>query len=132
MTAISHARVRTNNGSQYVIQLSRDWLRAASLLVCDHTHMAITLPFGHCELNAAPDFLDIALTADSVSAITSFENVLSDHLDRISHGERLRYEWVFSPEGGHAHAEMRSMSRPARLSQPTIEVLEPHKRQKRA
>jgi cytochrome b561 len=90
----SHARVRTENATRYVADLSRDWIERASSLVCDETHVAIAGPFGHCEVQAGGGFLDITLTTESVIDSTLLEDRLSEHLSLLAAGERLRYEWT--------------------------------------
>jgi cytochrome b561 len=90
----SHARVRTDNATRYVADLSRDWIESASSLVWDETHVAIAGRFGHCEVQAGGGFLDITLTTDSVLDTTLLEDILSEHLSRLADGERLRYEWI--------------------------------------
>jgi hypothetical protein len=90
----SHARVRTENATRYIAELSRDWAKAASSIVSDRTHAAIAGPFGHCEVQAGQGFLDIKLTADSVFDTTFLEDIVTEHMSRLADGEPLRYEWI--------------------------------------
>jgi hypothetical protein len=97
----SHARVSTKNASRYVELLSTTWARSATLMVCDHAHVVITLPFGQCELGAKNEFLEVTLTADSVANATFLEDLVSDRLDRIAQ-ESLRYVWVLLHDADRA------------------------------
>lgn len=101
----SFTRMRTDNARRYLVEISRAWLRSASSLVCDSSHAMISLPYGRFELNVADErFLEITLTADSVVTITSLESAVSDQLDDISRGERLRYQWILE----HSHEPIKS------------------------
>jgi hypothetical protein len=94
----SYARVRTDNAAEYVEQLAQNWIKSASSLVREHAHATVTLPFGCCELSAEKEFLDITVSADSIADTTLLEDIVSDRLDRLSHGERLSIAWMLLHE----------------------------------
>jgi hypothetical protein len=92
---ISHARVRTEHASDYLIRLSKDWARDIPAIVFDGRHSVIPLPDSRCEIIAGDGFLDITLVANSESQAVLLEHLFAGHLDSISNGESLKYQWAF-------------------------------------
>lgn len=91
----SHARVQTEHASEYLVRLSKDWARNIPALTFSATHALIPFPGAHCELVAGEDFLDITLTVNSELKAVMFEELLAGHIDSVSHGESLKYQWEF-------------------------------------
>ena len=93
--AVSHARIRTNHASDYLARLSRDWTRYFPALAFDDTHAVISFPDARCELVAGEGFLDVTLTVNSETKAVMLEHMLASHIDSVSYGERLKYQWEF-------------------------------------
>jgi hypothetical protein len=93
--AISHARVRTDHASDYLVRVSKDWIRYIPQLAFDDRHAVIHFPGARCELVAGKDFLDITLTTNSETKAVMFEHLLAGHIDSVSRGENLKYQWEF-------------------------------------
>jgi len=91
----SHARVRTEHASDYLIRLSKDWARDIPALAFDDRHAVIALPGARCELVAGDKFLDITLEAGSATQVVLLEHLLSGHLDSVARDEGLKYQWSF-------------------------------------
>jgi hypothetical protein len=90
----SHARVQTAHASDYLVRLSREWVRDFPGLVFDDRHAVIPLPGARFELIAGSDFLDITLVANSDTQAVLLEHLVAGHLDSLSGGENLRYHWT--------------------------------------
>lgn len=93
--SVSHARIRTNHASDYLVRLSREWTKYFPVLAFDDRHAVIPLPGAHCELVADKGFLDITLTVNSETKAVLLEHLLAGHIDSISCGEHLKYQWEF-------------------------------------
>ncbi|HEX4157414.1 MAG TPA: DUF2218 domain-containing protein [Rhizomicrobium sp.] len=91
----SHARVRTEHASDYLIGLSKDWARDIPALAFDDRHAVIALPGARCELIAGDNLLDITLEAGSATQLVLLEHLLSGHLDSIARDEGLKCQWSF-------------------------------------
>lgn len=103
---LSYAHVRTARADQYLLQLSN---RARSEDSIPRYRAVILFPVGKCELVAGSAYLDIAITANSVSEAALIEDAISERLDSLSMNEELHYQWIVSPEerqrsapGGHS------------------------------
>src|SRR5580704_3838334 len=90
---ISHARVRTDHASDYLVRLSKDWIRDIPALAFNDRHAVIPFPGARCELVAGEGFLDITLTTNSETKAVMFEHLLAGHIDSLSRGENLKYQW---------------------------------------
>ena len=91
----SYAHVRTKRADQYLMQLSN---KSSQLHAVPQYRAAIMFPIGRCELVANEDYLDLAITAYSMSEATLIEDAISDRLDSIAAGEDLHYQWITAPE----------------------------------
>ncbi len=92
---ISHARIRTDHASDYLVRVSKDWIHDIPALAFNDRHAVIPFPGARCELVAGEGFLDITLTANSETRAVMFEHLLAGHIDSVSRGENLKYEWEF-------------------------------------
>lgn len=91
----SHARVRTERASEYLVRLSKDWVRDIPALTFNDRHAVIPFPGALCELVAGKGFLDITLMADSQSNAILLEHLVGGQLDSVAPEERLKYDWAF-------------------------------------
>jgi hypothetical protein len=91
----SHARVHTDHASDYLIRLSKDWTRHIPALSFNGRQAQIPFPGAHCEMVAGDHFLDITLVTNSETQAVLLEHLLAGHLDSISDGENLKYQWTF-------------------------------------
>jgi hypothetical protein len=92
---ISHARVRTYHASDHLVCLSKDCFCYFPTLAFNDRHAVIPFPGARCELVADEGFLDITLTTNSETKAVMFEHLLAGHIDSVSRGESLRYQWEF-------------------------------------
>jgi hypothetical protein len=90
----SYATVLSPNAHAYLIALGRDWHRDLPQSGEMPTHVEIPFSIGHCALDVDGDQLDITLTALSERNAVLLEDLISDHLDRLSSDEDLRYQWL--------------------------------------
>lgn len=95
---MSYATVHTTLAGEYLIGLCRTWHRA--LPESDEALTQVVIPFvnGRVALAAGTDRLEIVLTAGTTRDAALLEDLVSDHLDRLSGGEELRYQWITSNE----------------------------------
>ena len=89
----SYAKVSTSCASEYLIGLCRNLHHSLPKSSQIPTHIEIALANGRVALNASDVYLEIALTASSRFDTALLEDLVSDHLDRLSR-EDLQYEWV--------------------------------------
>jgi len=90
----SYAKVRTSRAGEYLIGLSRVWHRTLPESGEAPTHVEISFPNGRVVIDATVDQLELVLTAESIRDTTLLEDLVSDHLDRLSCGEDIHYEWI--------------------------------------
>lgn len=90
----SYARVRTDYASQYLIALSKDWMRRLPAVTHDYTRAMIPFPIGACQLDAHENYLVVMLSAKTQSDAALLEDLISHQLDRLAGGEELHYQWV--------------------------------------
>lgn len=90
----SYAKVKTSRAGEYLIGLSRVWHRALPESGEIPTHIEIPFPNGRVAIDASSDQLEFVLTAGSIRDTTLLEDLVSDHLDRLSCGEDIHYEWI--------------------------------------
>ncbi|HTT83282.1 MAG TPA: DUF2218 domain-containing protein [Rhizomicrobium sp.] len=95
MTTISHARVRTDRASDYLVRLSKDLARDIPALAFDDRHAVIPFPGARFELIAGEEFLDITLVAGSETQAVLAEHFLAGHLDSFAPDAGLEYHWSF-------------------------------------
>ena len=91
---ITHARVRTKSAMKYLRRFKNDWRNSTSTLTEGKNSAVVILPLGQCELAAGDGFLDVTIRADSIVYTGLLEDLVSNHLDRLSQEERLRYPWI--------------------------------------
>ena len=107
----SFARVRTEHAREhlaFLIALSgRSNLRHAN----DDMRALVQLQTGYCEFAVGDGFLDVSITASSISDAVALEDVVSDRLDDAAQGEELHYQWIMTPESSRA---VPSATRPIR------------------
>ena len=101
---ISFACINTLHARDYVAGLGRIWHHEIPPVA--PAHVVIPFPIGLCELAATAKLLNITLTAKSGYEIALLEDLISEHLDRISDDERLRYQWIRPAD------EQRNMRKP--------------------
>lgn len=89
---LSHAHVRTKSAGRYLLWLSNRSHRAPQ------SRAVILFPIGRCELVASDDYLDIEISANSLSMASLIEDAISDRLDALALDEELHYQWVVAPE----------------------------------
>ena len=91
---VTHARIRTKSAMTYLRRFKNDWRNSTSSLTEGKNSAVIVLPLGQCKLEARDDFLDVTIRADSIVYTGLLEDLVSNHLDRLSQEERLRYPWI--------------------------------------
>ena len=92
--ATSYAKVRTTRASEYLIGLSRVWNQKLPESGQAPTHVEIPFANGQIAINASAEYLEIRLNAGSIRDATRLEDLVSDHLDRLSCGEDIPYHWI--------------------------------------
>jgi len=90
----SYATVRTPHAGEYLIGLSHAWHRTSAEVGEAPTHIEVPFALGRVALDADGDRLEIVLTAGSNRDAALLEDLVSDHLDRLSSGEDLNYQWI--------------------------------------
>jgi hypothetical protein len=91
---MSYARVQTEKASEYLVRLSKDWLRTVPEIVFNDRRAFIPFPHARCELEAGEGFLDITLTASTPHYAALLEDFVADHLDSLAAHEHLKYQWT--------------------------------------
>ena len=90
----SCTKVSTTHASEYLIGLCRTWHRTLPESGETPTHVEIPFANGCVALDAGADHLEIVLTARSRRDTALLEDLVSDHLDRLSSREDLHYQWT--------------------------------------
>ena len=90
----SYAKVRTSRASEYLIGLCREWHSTLPESGEAPTHVEISFANGRVAIDAAADHLEFVLTAATIRDTALLEDLVSDHLDRLSCGEDIQYEWT--------------------------------------
>ena len=90
----SHAQVRTENASKYLVQLSKHWSHRFPDLTYDTTHAEIPLPAGPCSLRAAEGVLDLTIRTETETDADRLEQVVAEHLKRFAFREQLDFAWT--------------------------------------
>ena len=90
----SYAKVRTSRAGEYLIGLCRVWHRTLPESGETPTHIEVPFPNGRVAIDATADQLEFVLTAGSIRDTTLLEELVSDHIDRLSCGEDIHYEWT--------------------------------------
>src|SRR5689334_14243468 len=87
--------VHTTRACEYLISLCRVWNHSLpkSGQKPTHVEVEVSLANGRVALNAGPEYLEIVLAARSRFDIALLEDLVSDHLDRLS-SEELHYQWI--------------------------------------
>ena len=88
----SYASVHTPHARAYLTGLGKVWHHNPSVTAA--MQVVIPFPIGLCAIAATTDLLNITLTARSSYEIALLEDLISDHLDRLSQDESLHYQWV--------------------------------------
>ena len=91
----SHAPVRTERASEYLVRLSKERAHDIPALTFNNSHAVIPFSGALFELMAGNGFLDITLMADSKSNTILFEHLLGGQLDSVARDEHLKYDWAF-------------------------------------
>ncbi len=94
----SSARVRTAHAKEYLAVLADISRRNGLRDIGGDTHALLQLHRGVCELVADEQFLDILITANSISDTVMLEDAVSEYLDDIASSEDLHYQWIMAPE----------------------------------
>jgi hypothetical protein len=103
----SFAKVRTSRAGEYLIGLCRVWNRTLPESGNAPTHVEIPFANGRVSIDATADQLEFVLTAGSIRDTTLLEDLVSDHLDRLSCGEDIHYEWTGTMVEATPHASRR-------------------------
>lgn len=85
----SRAQIPTANASRYLQQLCKHW---SHRLDVTFTPLVGRVPFSadaSCLLEAAPDSLDLTITAPDGDTLLQLQRVLFDHLKRFAFREEL-------------------------------------------
>jgi hypothetical protein len=90
---VSHAHVRTRRATLYLRRLSNNLDCAAR----PQTRATILFPVGRCELAADNGYLDIEISANSLSNASLIEDAISDRLEALAIDEELRFQWIVAP-----------------------------------
>jgi hypothetical protein len=103
----SYAKVRTSRAGEYLIGLCRVWHRTLPDSGEAPTHIEVPFPNGHVAIDATADQLEFVLTAGSIRDTALLEDLVSDHLDRLSCDEDIHYEWIDTNVEPTPHASRR-------------------------
>ncbi len=98
----AHARVPTDHGRKYLVQLSKHWAHKFPDLTYTAERADIPLPGAPCVLLADAGGLDITLRSDSSETLSRVQSVVADHLKRFAHREALTIDWApaqYDPNG---------------------------------
>ena len=90
----SYAKIKTSRAGEYLIGLCRVWHRTLPESGEAPTHVEISFANGRVAIDATADQLEFVLTAGSIRDTTLLEDLVSDHLDRLSCGEDIQYVWI--------------------------------------
>ena len=74
----SHARLNTDRGARYMIQLAKHWAHRFEATY-DGVSALIPLPLGTCSMLADPEGLDITIEAVDLEALARLEDVVAEH-----------------------------------------------------
>ncbi len=93
----SFARIRTLHARDYLTFLANAAQRYDRGGLADDGHALLQLKNGICEVAASDRFLEISITADSISDATTLEELVSDCLDGAAGARELHYQWIIAP-----------------------------------
>lgn len=88
----SLAHVRTERANLYLRCLTNNLHGAAQ------NRATIQFPVGRCELIAGNGYLDIEISANSLSDASLIEDAISDRLEALAINEELHYQWIIASE----------------------------------
>jgi len=63
----------------------------------DDAHALLRLNKGTCEVAAGAQFLDISITANSISDAATLEELVANCLDAAAGDKDLQYQWIITP-----------------------------------
>jgi hypothetical protein len=96
----SHARLNTDRGARYMIQLAKHWAHRFEATY-DDVSALIPLPLGTCSMLADPEGLDVTIEAVDLEALARLEDVVAEHLLRFAFREPVkRLGWTRAWEAG--------------------------------
>ena len=93
MTATVTGETATASASRYLQQLCKHWSHKAEAVF---TPEQGTIRFASGEavaMTAAPDRLQISVSADTAEAASRFAGVVENHIARFAVREELRFDW---------------------------------------
>lgn len=90
----SYAHVLTRRAILYLRCLTNNLYSAA----VPQTRAVIVFPVGRCELIAGNGYLDIEISANSLSDTSLIEDAISERLEALAIDEELQYQWIVAPE----------------------------------
>jgi hypothetical protein len=100
VTMQSHARLFTDKGARYMIQLAKHWSHKF-VVSLDATTARIPLPLGDCRMIADETGLDITVEATSHESLARLEDVVAEHLLRFAFREGVeKLAWTRAWEAG--------------------------------
>ena len=96
----SHARLTTDRGARYMIQLAKHWSHKFEVSFDDISAL-IPLPLGTCSMLADAEGLDVTIEAVDLEALARLEDVVAEHLLRFAFREPTkRLAWTRAWEAG--------------------------------
>jgi hypothetical protein len=96
----SHARLNSDQGARYMVQLAKHWSHKFEASF-DDVSALIPLPLGTCSMLADPEGLDITIEAADLEALARLEDVVAEHLLRFAFREPVkRLGWTRAWQAG--------------------------------
>lgn len=90
---LSEARVTTHRPATYLQRLCKHF-QVKVPTEYNKEHGAIQFAMGGCEMRVEPETLVLQVTADDEAALAQVKHIVTDHLERFGHHDRLKAHWV--------------------------------------
>lgn len=92
---LSEARVMTERSATYLQRLCKHFkLKVPAEF--DEERGSVQFAMGVCEMQVEPEMLVIRVEADNEAALAQVKYIVTDHLERFGHHDRLKANWIDS------------------------------------
>lgn len=88
----STAKITSERASGYLQQLCKHFGHKLEVQF-DPQAGQIKFPFGHCDLSAQQDVLEMTISAETQVDLTKTSTVIASHLERFAFREKPKLEW---------------------------------------
>lgn len=90
---LSEARVTTDRPATYLQRLCKHFkLKVPTEF--NEEHGSVQFAMGGCEMQVEPETLIMRVEADNEAALTQVKYIVTDHLERFGHHDRLKVNWI--------------------------------------